>query len=316
MRATRRVFLQASAAAGVLPAVQDPAPSSGAAQDPPLAEAEPLTGSRDVDGGGRMTVPVRINGLGDFAFVVDCAAEASVISRDLATRLGLTPTGRLTMHSLAGSEQVDTVRAASLTSGALRRHDARLILGLPSALGDVDGLLGADLLEGHRLIFRFGLRPSITVEVSRAAWIWPFSGRQRIRFETSTTRARGGLLTFSVQVGAVQTTVILDSGAAISVINPALAQAAGAVALAPSVLLHDHLISPTGLEIAVQPFLLSGLRFGGLQMRNQPVLAANLHTFGVLGLAEQPAMLMGMDVLGQFREVVIDMRRGELVLQR
>jgi hypothetical protein len=36
------------------------------------------------------------------------------------------------------------------------------------------------------------------------------------------------------------------------------------------------------------------------------MLFADLHCFQILGLAEQPALLIGADILGRFREVTLD----------
>ena len=45
-----------------------------------------------------------------------------------------------------------------------------------------------------------------------------------------------------------------------------------------------------------------------------PVLMCDFHIFRLLGLENTPAMLMGVDVLGVFDRVVIDLKRGELIL--
>ena len=317
MRGTRRLFLQAGAAAAVLPSTGgDLTDRARDGQDASAAEAPHMARSIGVDAGGRMTLPVQIDGAGPFAFVVDCAAEISVISGQLADRLGLPDAGEITMHSLAGAERVGTVRAASLVAGALHEDGVRLIRGSASALGDVDGLLGADVLQGHRLVFRFGARPSITIERARREWIWPLSGRRRISFQSPTSRAQGGLLTLRARVGQTETAVILDSGAVTSVVNLALIASSGATRLPDALLRQANILSPTGLPIRVAPYLLPELAFGGVTLRNMPVFGADLHTFGVLGLADQPAILLAMDALSRFRLVVVDTLRNELILQR
>ena len=44
------------------------------------------------------------------------------------------------------------------------------------------------------------------------------------------------------------------------------------------------------------------------------VLMGDFHIFRLLGLADTPAMLMGVDVLGAFERVVIDLKRGEIIM--
>ena len=46
-----------------------------------------------------------------------------------------------------------------------------------------------------------------------------------------------------------------------------------------------------------------------------PVLVGDLHTFDIWGAADRPAMLMGVDILGLFDSVMIDLKRGEFTLK-
>ena len=50
---------------------------------------------------------------------------------------------------------------------------------------------------------------------------------------------------------------------------------------------------------------------GGLTVKNMPLAFAQLHTFDVFGMSNQPAMLLGMDILSHFRRVTIDFKRRE-----
>ena len=72
---------------------------SARAQAPPIesavreqASAE-TTVSTTMSATDRMLVPVTIGGAGPYPFIVDTAAERSVIARDLARGLGLAPAG-------------------------------------------------------------------------------------------------------------------------------------------------------------------------------------------------------------------------------
>ena len=56
----------------------------------------------------RMTVPVSIGAAGPFPCVVDTGSERTVISRELAERLALGAGGSAMVHSMTGSERVDT----------------------------------------------------------------------------------------------------------------------------------------------------------------------------------------------------------------
>ncbi|HAJ02540.1 MAG TPA: hypothetical protein DCL55_04760, partial [Brevundimonas sp.] len=100
-------------------------------------------------------VEVEIDGQTGLRFALDTAASASVLASDLVSRLGLTVGGQVDMHTVVGVERVPWVRAGHIRSGALNRRDPRLAIGDRRGMLGLDGLLGLDLLAGHRLEFRF-----------------------------------------------------------------------------------------------------------------------------------------------------------------
>ncbi len=72
------------------------------------------------------------------------------------------------------------------------------------------------------------------------------------------------------------------------------------------------LTGPASAELPILPP--PALRLGGVRFSLVPILVGDLHTFTLWGLADTPAMLLGVDLLGLFHTVVIDLKRGELVL--
>src|SRR5678815_1729892 len=90
------------------------APQLGLYQTPPaVAQAQPgqapaenafdsAAGATGEDRLGRVVAPVSINNQGPFRFIVDTGANRSVVSRDLADRLGLVPEGSGEVHSVHG----------------------------------------------------------------------------------------------------------------------------------------------------------------------------------------------------------------------
>jgi hypothetical protein len=69
----------------------------------------------------RMTAPVRIEGSGPFAFVVDTGANQSVISTELAGVLGLPFGADAALNGVAGVQMTPTT-IASLDLGGTRRE--------------------------------------------------------------------------------------------------------------------------------------------------------------------------------------------------
>ena len=265
---------------------------------------------------GLLAVPVTINDQGPYAFAIDSAANASVIAEDLAVRLGLADAGELTMHTVAASEQAATVRAPRLRTGALDVRDARLVVGGRANMDGLDGLLGTDLLAGLRLVLSF--RGRTRVSVTR-----PRRGRERAldgllldaRAPMTGQQRFNGLLLIDALARTTRCKVIVDTGARMTIINSALAAQANAQPMAlPDGSSQSLVLSPTGRGAMTQAMVLPELQLGGVRLTRISVLVGDLHTFAVWGLADEPAMLMGVDLLGLFQTVTIDLQRGELLL--
>jgi hypothetical protein len=57
---------------------------------------------------------------------------------------------------------------------------------------------------------------------------------------------------------------------------------------------------------------ISQASIGDLRLSNLEVIFADFHVFKLWGLDQQPAMLIGMDMLGVLERLVIDYRRNEV----
>lgn len=266
---------------------------------------------------GRMTVPVRIGGQGPFTFAVDSAANASVIAADLAEALALPRGGEVAMHTLIAREMVETVQARDLETGALHASEVRLAVASRLGLDGLDGLIGTDLLGGLRLDLSFrGLRRIRVSRSRRSGDRFLDARRPSTRLVHAIESGFGDLLMIEIGAGPVTGHAILDTGAQVSIANTALAQGARA----SPVVLRDggtlsRVQSPTGRSAEAIAMSIPGLRFGGMTMGRVPVLVGDFHTFDLLGLGDRPALLMGIDVLGLFESVAIDLRRGEVVFE-
>lgn len=286
---------------------------------PPRAAGQDQGGFR-TDGGtdrvGRSTVPVRINGEGPFRFVLDTAANASVVASDIAERLGITPAGQLDMHTIIGLERVPAVRADTLSSGSLTATSARLAVGSRAGLIGVDGLLGLDLLAGQRLILRFRGGGGSSINRSRPDQD-QFLGvvRPRVRFEPPRPGVGPHLMLVDAVARGRTVRAVIDTGAQVSLINPTLARMVGARPLVTrSAETGRSVQSPTGRQAGAQAMVLTAVRFDQLVLDRLAVLMGDFHIFRYLGLGDAPAMLLGVDVLGLFERVAIDMARGEIVM--
>jgi predicted aspartyl protease len=250
----------------------------------------------------RMTAPVRIDGHGPFAFVVDTGANRSVISAELAQRLSLPRGPDQSLNDAAGVQLEPTV-SAELTVGA-RPGGRRVLSVLPASTIGGEGMLGLDGLGDQRLTLDFhgGL---LRIEGSRAALSDPLDVVVQAR------RRSGQLTLVDADIDGAPVTAFLDSGSQATIGNPALHALArardprGAWTTAT-------IVSAAGQAIPAEIVSLRDLRVGGLRVSHLPVAFADLHTFRLWGLDARPAILLGVDLLSRFDSVALDFARGEV----
>jgi hypothetical protein len=70
--------------------------------------------------------------------------------------------------------------------------------------------------------------------------------------------------------------------------------------------------SLAGEKFSGELFYLPFLRLGGLHLGNVSVVYADLHVFKIWGLADTPALILGMDLLTQFNAVALDFGRSQV----
>jgi len=263
---------------------------------------------------GLLTAAVMINDRGPYAFAIDSAANTSVIARDLVVGLGLPDAGEVAMHTLIAEERAGTTRVARLRTGALDAREARLVISDRSGLEGLDGLLGTDLLRDLRLVLNFRGRAQVNVARSPRARRG-LAGAQLIARAPGEQRFNG-LLMVEAMAGFLPCKAIVDTGAQATVINTALAQQGGARPMVQQDgSSRGGVESVTGRKALADLMLLPELQLGGIRLTQAPVLVGDFHAFDLWGLSDQPALLLGLDILSLFQTVVIDLRRGELLLR-
>jgi predicted aspartyl protease len=284
----------------------------------PRALAEPTTGSRipsdqDVyepptslavvaDLYSRMTAPLRIAGAGPFPFVVDTGANQSVISAELAAKLGLEAGPPTALNGVAGMQMAPTTRAL-LEIGRRGRRLTKLFI-LPAADIGGQGMLGLDGLEGETLVLDFRARTLVIAPSSR--------GRPDTRTVTLAAHRRDGQLTLvDADIAGIPITAFIDSGAQNTIGNRAL-QRMAAARQPREALMEAPIISVTGQTMQCDILDLPHLRIGGMSLPRWKVAFADLHTFQLWDLVERPAILIGIDVLSRFERVSLDFGRNEV----
>lgn len=286
---------------------------SAMAQAPPveaatLAEASAETSVRTtMSETDRMLASVTIGGAGPYPFIVDTAAERSVISRELADTLGLAPAGRARLLSMTSSRDAGMVRLPeiSFAQGQTRSLDAFALNG--RHIG-ASGVLGIDALRGQRVVLDFEAGEMRVGPASRNA--------PRLAPNEIVVRARtrfGQLVLIDSTAEGVPVDVVVDSGLQVSVGNEALRRLLTA---RNNRFQQIALVSITGEEFNADYTRVDNLRIGGVAIVGMPVAFADAYFFRRMRLTRRPALMLGMDALQMFRRVAVDFpnRRAHFVL--
>lgn len=306
MRACLFLICAATAAVASAQPTTELEPVSG------LAATDSTTQAHDValkaDAYERMTVPVKVSGVGPFRFMVDTGANHTVISRQLAARLGLPRRSATRLHSATGVSIVSTATVPQLELGFRTLQIDRAPLLEASNMG-ADGILGTDSLRSQRVIFDF---KAGNMTVVPAAVPHRRLGPDEIIVRGKLKRGRL-ILTEALADGA-KTVVILDTGSQATIGNSALRRRLlGNKRIAPGsqVLVQ----SVTGGQLVAESVFVKRLEIGGVELRDFEILFAQAHTFKQLGYDNRPALLLGMDAMRAFDRVSIDFAQKKLRLQ-
>jgi predicted aspartyl protease len=274
-----------------------------------LGEPEPLFAAPTrLDRIGRVMTNVMVNGKGPFRFVIDTGASRSTLAPHLAKALGLEKAaGRNVMlNGVTGAAEVPTVVVDRLEIGALKFENQHLPVIFTSIMGNADGILGVAGFHDQRIDVDFK-RDRVSVLES--------TGR-RPHYSMVTARAHrndNGLMIVDVRIGRrIKAKAVIDTGAERTLGNVALQTAMnrnrrGNRELIAAVV---HGATPDIADGEVQQ--IKEATIGDLTLTNLEVIFADFHVFQLWGLDKEPALLVGMDMLGVLERLVIDYRRNEV----
>ena len=248
---------------------------------------------------GRIWAPVLINDQGPFRLVLDTGATHSAVSARVAAALGIAPEAGspVNLQGVTGTRVVPTIKVDSIVVGDLELRARRLPI-IDDALGGADGVLGTEGLQDKRLFIDFR-HDKIRISRSHAEPAAP-------GFRTIPVRIVGGLLLVAdVKVGAVHANAIIDTGGQGTLANEAFRDALVRHLKAADIGADE--IHRTGHAAFEQP-----IELGGVTIRGAHFTAGDLHIFQHWKMTREPALLIGMDVLGRLDTLVIDYKRREL----
>lgn len=293
MRGIAALLLALTAAPGALPAGQ------GAV--PPPAENMLTMG----DAATRMTVPVTIGSAGPYQFIIDTGAERTVISRELATTLGLAPGREVRLTAMTGTSNVDTVVIPSLSVSSIASKPIEAPALLTANLG-APGMLGIDTLSGHSLSIDFETN-RMTLQPSAKRGHNDIQGNDIV---VQAKSAYGQLIVTQAYYRSRRISVVIDTGAQVSMGNSALrARMRHELKKVPE---QIRLTSVTGQTMSADYTQIERLDIGGVGFNHLPIAFADVAPFRKFGLTNQPALMLGMDALRLFRRVDVDFANREV----
>lgn len=251
---------------------------------------------------GRIWAPVLINGQGPFRLVLDTGASKSALLPRVARALNvpLAPTS-MRVHGVTGSIDVSTITINQLEVGDLLMGTTTLPI-VPDVFGGADGVLGNEALGDKRIYIDFR-RDRIQIMRSRSER--PGTGMSKIPLKLT----RGKLLAFKTRIGSVPTTAVIDTGAQRTIGNQALRTALNR---SKRHAIQEEIIGVTldverGDNIRTPP-----IAFGKATITGARVTFTDTSIFSHWELTAEPAVLLGMDVLGTLDVLVIDYKTQEL----
>ena len=262
----------------------------------------------------RVGAAVTINGRGPFVFVIDTGAGATAISDTLAAQLNLPAREPVLVHGITTVTRTESVAVDRLLLSGLGFRDLHCPV-LPAANLGADGLLGLDVLGRFRLSFDV-VRRSASLSIRGVRILMGgadmTTGTRIRRGGLRSVRGRfGQLILTQVTVEGVPTAAFIDSGAQYSIGNSALQRAVSGLPTSGGRLARVvPLYGVTGQSLSADLARVSDLRLGATRLGPTPLLFADLHCFHTLELAGSPALLIGADLLGRFRHVVLDFPDG------
>ena len=288
--------------------ITKPAVSSKAVSPAPAASSGSSLSAcpTQPDRSGRVVAAVMLDGRGPFRFLLDSAADASMISPRLIPLLSL----RLTQDELVrvegatGVQELPWVNISRLQVGDVVRTDVRMPIVDGAVLQGLDGILGmAGLGAGHVEVDFAHNRVWIDVSAEQAA-----KGFLLI----PASRTPGGLLQVKARIGGVPVAAVIDTGASNTLGNAALRAA----------LLRQMSSDESPARVfGVTRQIASGgairsptIALGPIAIQHLHIVYTHVAIFKIWNLESRPAAIIGMDVLGSVSALVLDYEHSRILL--
>jgi predicted aspartyl protease len=253
---------------------------------------------------GRIWAPVLINGKGPFRLALDTGASHSAVIAHVADSLGIPAQafGKVLVLGVTGSAILPLIHVERMEVGDVLIN-ATVLPIVADVFGGAEGVLGREGLPDKRILADFGRD---TLVISRSHGERAMSGFNTVPL----TLTRDGLLMADVRVGSIRTKAVIDTGSQQTVGNLALRDALMRHP-PPDVMLEDLI----GVSLDVQQgenMSMAPIAFGTFKISGVRVTFGDMFLFEHWNLTREPALMIGMDVLGSVDTLIIDYKMREL----
>jgi predicted aspartyl protease len=256
---------------------------------------------------GRIWAPVLIDGKGPFRLVLDTGASHSAVTAWVAGMLGMQIGGPgvhlVRLRGVMGTLTVPTIHVSNLIFGDLQIDQTSLPI-VPDALGGAEGVLGTEGLLDKRIFIDFR-HDLITIKRSHGR------SAEDGYVTVPVKMLPNHLLATEAYIGTIRVTAIIDTGAQTSIANLALRKAL-LERRKHQQFTADQIVDTTDTVGEGQGTNVPPIRLGAINISSAHLTIGDVGIFEAWGLADTPAVLIGMDALGTVDVLVIDYRRGEL----
>jgi predicted aspartyl protease len=253
---------------------------------------------------GRVWAPVYINGKGPFKLVLDTGANRTAVVPSMVDRIGTTlGTSTVKVLGATGSSIVPMVHVNSIAIGDLYLGDRKVAV-VPDVFGGAQGVLGADGLSDKRVHIDF---KNDEISILRSSGTVRSTGFTRVPVKLR----HGHLLMFDVKLGGVRTRAMLDTGAQATIGNKSLQAALSRRSKG----VKNTIVGVTLDEQHGETLFAPSVDIGDLTISGMRVTFGDMYIFDAWKMTDEPALLIGMDVIGLLDTLIIDYKRRELHLR-
>ncbi len=249
----------------------------------------------------RLTVPVTIDGVGPFDFMIDTGSQATVVTDSVNSRVPLPSAGTAIIVGMASRKEVEMVGVESLGLGTRTIYDFDAPLLMRSHVG-ADGILGLDSLQDMRVLIDFRTETMSVMDAPQK------HSRRGYEIIVRAKSKHGQLLITNALVDGVRTTVIVDTGSQGSVANLALRDR-----IRQRRAQDITALDVNGHELVAPMSFARSLKIQDMEFSNVAISYADTPAFKELGFTDQPVLSLGMQSLRLFDRVAIDFSKREIL---